>query len=363
MRGAPRAIAVVAVLAAALAAAASGAVAADDPALEALRARDAYVSPRVLGTAAPGEEQVLAQSAAALREAGRPVKLAVVLGPTGAPSLPVYARRLAARLGEEATVIVTRPGGQVVAVAPDGSTDLSGRLRAAGVTSVANPVERLVAAARAAALPVAPDEDDDAWAALALLGLALAGGGWAAAVGLGRHARRDRRDLSEDRALARVHLDAVRARAIALARTPGLAPGGRRRVEAVLGTYAELVAALQEARSTAAVAALAPRIDGALEELAAAAAAAGTPFDPGHPFEGLCAADPVHGPATARGPVTGGGDDEPVCAACRTAADEGHPPLRRLLARDGRPVPFDEVVPAVAAGAEDPEPVPRASPG
>jgi hypothetical protein len=362
MRGAPRTAALAAGLAAALASGAAGAGAAGDPALEALRARDAYVSPRVLGTAAPAEERVLAQSAAALREAGRPVKLAVVLGPTGAPSLPVYARRLAARLGARATVIVTRSGGPVVAVAPDGSTDPTARLRAGDVAAVANPVERLVVAARATAVPIAPEEGGG-WTGLALLGLALAGGGWAAAVGVGRHARRDRRDLSEDRALARVHLDAVRARAIALARSPGLAPGARPRVEAALGAYAELVAALQEARGTAAVAALAPRIDAALEELAEAAAAAGAPFAPERPFEGLCATDPVHGPATARGPVAGGGEDEPVCAVCRSAADEGHPPRRRMLARGGLPVPFDEVAPAAAAPAGGPGPGTRASRG
>lgn len=341
MRGARRTVVAAAGVALGLAAGAAPAVAATDPALEALRARDAYVSPRVLGPAAAAEERTLAQSAAALREAGRPVKLAVVLGPAGAPSLQAYAVRLAGRLGVEGTVIVTRPGGQVAAATSGVRTDLAARLRAADVAAVPNPVERLVLASRVAAIPVVPDEDGG-WTGLALIAIAVAGGGWAAAIGLGRSGRRGRRELSEARSLARVHLDAVRARAGALARRPDLPPDLRPRVEGALGTYAEVVAALQEARSRDQVAALAPRIDGALAGLAEVAATVGDPFAPDRPFDGLCAADPGHGPATIRGPLQGGDDDAPVCAACRAAADGGTPPGRRLLAREGRPVPFDE---------------------
>ncbi len=314
----------------------------DDPALAALRAGDAYVSPRVLGTAAAAEQATLAGNAAALREAGRPVKLAVVLGPVGAPSLAAYAERLAAQLDHDGTVIITRPGGAVAVRTPLPRADIAARLRAADLEAVANPVERLVQASRIAAVPVEPDEPDVEWAGLALLAVALAGGGWAAAIGMGRAGRMGRRDLSEARAVARLHLDALRGRAGGLARRTDLSEEARGRVERALGTYADVVGALQQAATTEAVAALVPRIDGALADLSDVAAGVGAPFPADRPFEGLCAADPGHGPATAEGPVVGIEGPVPVCTACREAADGGSPPRRRLLPREGRPVPFDE---------------------
>lgn len=318
-----------------------------DPAVAALAGRDAYVSPRVLGPAAAAGERTLAEGAAALREAGRPVKLAVVLGPVGAPSLQVYADRLATRLPGGATVVVTTRSGAVAAAAADGGRDLGPRLRAAHLERVANPVERLVRAARVAAVPVDPDEGDDD-AVLALVGVALLGGGWAAAVGAGREGRLRRRALSEARALMRLRLDALRARAGALARAPGLTASARRGVQRALGAYAEVVPALQQARDPGAVEALEPRVREALATLSAAAAEAGVPFAADRPFEGLCAADPGHGPATAEGVVAGRDGPAPLCAACRHACDDGRPPAPRLLPRDGRPVPFDRV--AVTAG-------------
>jgi hypothetical protein len=68
----------------------------------------------------------------------------------------------------------------------------------------------------------------------------------------------------------------------------------------------------------------------------------GEPFAADRPFDGLCAADPGHGAASREGPVAGREGDAPVCAGCREAADAGRPPARRMLPRDGRPVPFDE---------------------
>ncbi|MGD9573116.1 MAG: hypothetical protein AB7V62_14630 [Thermoleophilia bacterium] len=313
-----------------------------DPALEALRSDDAYVSPRVLGPAAAAEEATLRSNAAALREAGRPVKLAVVIGPVGAPSLAVYAERLAVRLDHDGTVIVTRRNGAVAVATPVARADITARVAAADLEAVANPVERLVQASRIAAVPVEPDEPDVEWAGLALLAVALAGGGWAAAIGMGRAGRVGRRDLSEARAVARVHLDALRARAGSLARRPDLPEEARARVEGALGTYADVVGALQAARTTEEVTDLVPRIDGALAGLAEVGAEVGAPFPADRPFEGLCAADPGHGPATAEGPVIGIDGPAPVCTACREAADGGSPPRRRLLPREGRPVPFDE---------------------
>ena len=151
-----------------------------------------------------------------------------------------------------------------------------------------------------------------------------------------------------------MRLDALRARSGALARRGDLPPAARPRIERALGTYAEVVAALQEARTTEAVDALVARIDRALEGLAEAAADAGAPFDPARPFAGLCATDPGHGPASAEGPVVGIDGPAPVCLACREAADGGRPPERRMLSRDGRPVPFDAPPPPAgpAGGGE-----------
>lgn len=325
-------------VAVALVAAPTSAAAADDPALLALRDDDAYVSPRVLGPAAAGEEAVLRSSARALRESGRPVKFALVLGPAGAPSLQVYAERLAARLAHDGTLVVTSARGGVAVVVPTPGRDVGPALRGAGVARIANPVERMVRAARLTAESVEPDDSGPAPVVI-LIGLALLGGGWAAAVGMGRQGRLDRRRLTESRAVMRLHLDTLRARASALARTPGLSDGDRARVVGALGTYAEVIPALQEARTPEGIDALAPRVREGLATLAAVAAGAGAPFAADRPFEGLCALDPAHGTA-AEEP----GDDGPaVCASCREAASEGRTPAPRLLPREGRPVPFDQV--------------------
>ena len=101
-----------------LAAAAPPAGAAD-PAADALSARDAYASPRALGPLAPAAEAQLQEAADRLAERGQPVKLAIVAGPAGAPSMRVYARRLADEVaGEEETLVVTAPGRAVIAVGP-----------------------------------------------------------------------------------------------------------------------------------------------------------------------------------------------------------------------------------------------------
>src|SRR5207302_9074230 len=90
--------AVIAAVAAAWLGLAVGAAAAGDPAESALARSDAYVSPRALGQAADQSQSRLAAVAAALARSGRPAKIAIVLGPTGSPSLAVYARRLRKRI-------------------------------------------------------------------------------------------------------------------------------------------------------------------------------------------------------------------------------------------------------------------------
>jgi hypothetical protein len=135
------------VLAGALSLAGAPAALGADPALGALRAGDAYASPRVLGESALEARAQLAETAARLRAERRPVKLAVVAGPVGSPSMRAYARRLSAELGGTETLVVTAPGRAVVAVGPRPPAQITRALRAERVGRIANPVERVIAAA------------------------------------------------------------------------------------------------------------------------------------------------------------------------------------------------------------------------
>lgn len=319
---------------AALALAWPGTATAADPAQEALAVRDAYVSPRALGPAAPAEEAALARLAARMDEEGRPVKLAVVLGPVGARSLPVYARTLAGRLAFGGTLVVTTPGGAVAAAGPRTAADITRALRAAGVGRIANPTERLSVAASVAAPPAVDPDEISTRTTLILVSIGLLGGLWALALGSGRNERRARREVAEARARTRVCLDALRARATALMRRDDLPPPARESVGRALGTYADAVTSLQETRAVAQVDAMAPEIRGGMDEIERAADAVGERMPGEDPFAGLCALDPAHGPSLP---------DAPLCEACDEAVGRGEPPLPRMLAEDGRPVPFDAV--------------------
>ena len=74
-----------------------------------------------------------------------------------------------------------------------------------------------------------------------------------------------------------------------------------------------------------------------------AAASLGEPFAVERPLDGLCSADPGHGPATELATLAGGSNRVPVCAAFQAAAKAGTPPRRRLLPGLDGPVPFDQV--------------------
>ncbi len=321
----------IAVLALAIAALAQGPAMAADPAEAALATRDAYVSPRVLGPAADEGEATLAAAAARLDADGRAAKLAVVLGPVGAPSLQAYARTLAERLGYRGTLVVTAPGGTIAAVGPTPTARMTVALRAARVRRIANPVERLVAAARV----VVPRDVDPGGggtrAVLILLGIALLGALWAVALGSGRGDRRIRRDMAESRARTRVCLDALRARAGALTRRDDLPTPAREGVARALTAYAVTSTSLEETRRLTQIDDLAPEVRAGLDEVARAARAVGETMPSDDPFAGLCAVDPAHGPP----------DHDDLCADCRQAADEGERPPTRMLVQGGRPVPFD----------------------
>lgn len=308
-----------------------------DPALDALRERDAYVSPRVLGADAPAAERQLAAAAARLEADRRPVKLAIVVGPAGAPSMQVYARRLASRLRYRGTLVVTSRGGTIAATGPRATADTTQALRAGRVGRIGDPVRRLTRAATIAA-PPAPDLDRAARrSTLVLILLAVLGGGWAAALGVGRHGRRVRREMTEARSRVRVCADALRAHTIALARQPDLPPAARERVERALGVYAEAISSLPELRRAEQVDALAPRVRSALDDISAATAGVtGAREATADPFAGLCGMDPAHGVATPPAPGA-----RALCDECRAAEERGEPLSPRMLFEDGRAVPFD----------------------
>ena len=308
-----------------------------DPALSALHDRDAYVSPRVLGTDAPAQERRLIAAAAKLNDARRPVKLAVVAGPIGAPSLQVYVRSLRNRLHYSGTLIVTTRGRSVAASGTRTTADMTRALRAARVGRIADPVNRLARAASVAAPPAEDLEKAGRRSVLVLVVLALLGGGWAAALGAGRHGRHLRRQMTETRARTRICTDALRAHAMALARRPGLPDDARQHVQRALGVYSDAISSIPEMRSTHEVAAFTPRLRAALDDISAATAAVtGEPVQT-DPFAGLCGIDPAHGAAV----VPAHGDTRALCEACRDALARGEALAPRMLYQGGRAVPFD----------------------
>ncbi|MGI9538994.1 MAG: hypothetical protein ACR2N6_02460, partial [Miltoncostaeaceae bacterium] len=196
----------------------AGVAQAADPAVVALEDRDAYVSPRALGPASAAAEAELAAAAAELAERRQPAKLAIVLGPTGSPGMQTYARRLRRQLGYDGTLVVTAPGRGVVAEGPLPRKTIAGRLRRTRANAESNPTERVVLAARTSVPPPLDEDEGGTQAVIALLGLAVLGGGWAVAWGMRRESRDRRRAIGDARAVMQVCLDALRARAIALSK-------------------------------------------------------------------------------------------------------------------------------------------------
>ena len=307
----------------------------------ALERADVYASPAQLGPEAARARRELAIVAAELTTASRPVKLAIVPGRGGTPALLSYARRLRGALDFDGTVVLTTPGGAVAVAGPRAPAELTLRLRRARVGRIADPVDRLISAAEVTAVERRGTSGTREVAIL--IGLAVLGGSWAVAAGAGRRARRGRQQLAEQRAAMRVHLDVLRARASALARGGRLPEGVRPRVQAALGTYADSIAALQQASSADEVALLGPSVAAGLDALSAAGREAGEPWaSEADPFAGLCGADPAHGPPEGEGPATAGGPSVPLCARCCEALERGDPVPLRMVPAEGRPVPFTE---------------------
>lgn len=168
------------------AAVAGTAGAAGDPALKALRDRDAFVNARAVSDPA-AEERLL--SAAAEISARGPVKLVIATGPVGAPSMSAYARRLRRDLGFPGTLVVSAVG-RPTAVAGPTDAEAMKALDAAGVDEIDDPVARTIAAADATV------GRRSRKGLLLLLALGLLGGLWAVAIGM-RRLRGEERDRAQ----------------------------------------------------------------------------------------------------------------------------------------------------------------------
>ena len=313
-----------------------------DPALVALVHEDAYVSPIVTRGHTAAARASLAKEARRLQGKGRPVKLAVVAGPSGARSMLTYARRLRVALDFDGTLVVTAPRRPVVAVGPLPPSTVTQALRSVHANRVSDPVQRVLKAAEVAAPEPALGTSAGIRGLAALIGLAALGGAWAAAWGIRRERRHARIALADARALMLVRLDALRARALALGARPGLSEAARVHLRAALSAHADALLESERATTPGEVRRARERLAEGLAETAAAARMLGERVDPDAPYAGLCEIDPAHGPATAR--ATARGSDAPLacCDACAAAAGRGEAPSRRMVSVAGRPVPFDE---------------------
>jgi hypothetical protein len=314
-----------------------------DPAQRALATADAYAAPRALGAAAPDAERKLSEAAARIRKEGGPVKLAVVAGPSGAPSMRAYARRLRRALEFQGTLVITAPGRPVVALGPRAPADITTDLRAAKVGQIADPVDRVIRAAEAAVQAPTDDGSGSSSKGLtALLALAVIGGAWAAAWGLRRETRRASFALAAARGRVRVELDALRAHLRRLAGRPDLPPAARAAIDRGMGAYSTALVQLERSRRPEEVLRAIPDLEDGLLALREASDAVGTPMADDELYGGLCAIDPGHGTATTTVVPRASVDAVPACDACKKEAEAGRPPPRRVVPADGRDVPFDE---------------------
>jgi hypothetical protein len=314
-----------------------------DPATDAFRqGAEAYVSPAVAGAGAPDAQARLQAVADDLSRGGRPVRIAVVPGPVGSPSMDSYAERLRRDLAFGGLVVAVAPGRSTGTAGPRSQAAVTRDLRTARVGTITDPIARADAAARSAAGPLlTPSTSDTVRALLGLLGIALIGGVWAAAFGIRRN-RRVRRDaLVEDTAAARVRLDAIGARLDMLAVLPDHHARADDRLDAATRVARRAQAELDRVTSVEEVPAIELLVGEAFGLVREAEDAAGVP-SPEDPFAGLCRVDPAHGPSSTEAPMRPDGITRPSCQSCREKADEGHPQMRRMVPSPFGPAPFDE---------------------
>jgi hypothetical protein len=254
-----------------------------------------------------------------------------------------YAATIRRALAFDGAVVAVAPGRAVGAVGPRAQAAITTSLRNAKVGTIADPVERAAAAARAAAgPPLAPSNSDLVRSVLALIGIALVGGIWAAAFGIRRTNRRAREALDDRSALTRVRLDAIGARLDILAGLPDDHARADDRLDAATRVARRAQSELDQATSPDDIPPAEALVDEAFVLLRDAERAAGVP-SPDDPFEGLCRIDPAHGRASGTGRLAADGPAVDLCAPCMKRVRDGHAPTRRMVPSDGRDVPYDDV--------------------
>ena len=175
----------------------------------------------------------------------------------------------------------------------------------------------------------------------ALLGLGALGGTWAVAWAHRRAQLPERTAMLDARTQIQVRLDALRARASALARRD-LPPEARSLVDDVVEQQVLIHAILSRAATVEDVTDLDAEIDDAFMSIDQAAVMVGAHMPAASPFAGLCATDPAHGTATDE--AVDAGVTIAVCADCARSATGPGLPARRRVTHQGRPVHFDDAV-------------------
>ncbi len=323
----------------ALLAACAGALAdTPSPIAQELRASGVYVSPRVLGEAAPAARAELVAAREELAAQRRDVAMAIVPGPAGSRTLQAYARRLRAEADLSGPLLVAAPGRAMAATGAAEPARAAAGLDGADVDAIANPVERLIAAAWIVSVP--EPEPDGTRELLILLVLAALGAAWAIAWGANRTDRQRRDRLSERRTHVRLGLDALRAHATAVTHDGAAGARAHRAAEEVLALCSDTLAGLHEARTESDIVALVPRIRSGFDTLAAAQEPGRPSPCADDPFAGLCGVDPAHGRATTTAAVAGLDGTVPVCARCARRGDDETPLHPRMVPSGRRALPF-----------------------
>lgn len=308
--------------------------------VSALRDDGVYVSPRVMGEAAAATRAELVDARAELLSQRREVAMAIVPGPAGSRSLLAFARSLRAAAELDGPLILAAPGRPLAVTGAPAPAAAATALEAARVERIANPADRLVAAAWIVTVP-APEPDGTTEIAILLI-LGALGGAWAIAWGSHRTDRRRRDRMSDRRNHVRLGLDALRAHATAVADDPSAGTPAHDAAAQVLALCSDTLAGLHEARTEADIVALIPRIRDGFATLASAMPAEREPVSADDPFAGLCRVDPAHGPAAATAPVAGVGEDVPVCPRCARLAEERRPLHPRMVPAGRGAMPFPE---------------------
>jgi len=180
----------------------------------------------------------------------------------------------------------------------------------------------------------------DVRASVALMILAMFGGVVSVAWGNRRLTRPNRLAMVDARTQLQVLLDALRARTAVLTRRDDLPAGARRQVDLVVMEHVFIDATLARAATAEEVDGLRPQLQNCLVTLEAAASNVGLELPAARPFKGLCSIDPQHGAATSSP------DGDGLCRACIHAIGTGVELPIRMVAKAGRPVPFDEIDPS-----------------